>query len=59
MALLAQSMVFVSVHVMPPAIFKPREDRMDIMKFVGSASYLTFWSLSIINIHCTLESLAD
>lgn len=59
MALMAISMVLVSVHVMPPPIHKPREERMDVMKLVGSPAYLTFWSLAGVTIHCTLEALAD
>ena len=40
MALVALSMVFVSVNVMPPPIFKPREDRWVVMKLVGSPAYV-------------------
>ena len=40
LAFMSISMIYVSMHVMPPPIHHPREERMDVMKVVGSPAYV-------------------
>mmetsp|Transcript_23794 Transcript_23794/g.48672 ORF Transcript_23794/g.48672 Transcript_23794/m.48672 type:complete len:311 (-) Transcript_23794:135-1067(-) len=58
-AALVLSMGYTNLHVMPPPESKDKTDVWHVIAPLGSCSYLTFWSLSIITQYSLWSCLAE